>query len=105
MIFRSKRKIERAFKFYVKANEIAFEREEINLSSGEVKELVERRFVNLEQSKIGDVIGKGQYGEVFLYKTGKTKMSVIKKPKCCPSKRIMECDAGKSYQMDHMRIS
>ena len=95
MIFRSKRKIERAIEFYIRANRPAFEREEIDLSKVEVKRLVKRLFVNLEQSKLGEEIGKGHYGEVFKYKTGKSKINVIKKPKCCPSKRIMECDAGK----------
>jgi len=95
LIFRSKRKIERAIEFYIRANRPAFEREEIDLSKVEVKRLVKRLFVNLEQSKLGEEIGEGQYGEVFKYKTGKSKINVIKKPKCCPSKRIMECDAGR----------
>ena len=94
LIFRSKRKIERAFKFYIKANDIAFEREEIDLKPKEVKKLVKKFFIKLDQSKVCGEIGKGQYGEVFKYKTRKKNMSVIKKPKCCPSKKIMECDAG-----------
>ena len=101
LTFRSKRKIERAIKFYIKANDLAFEREEIDLKPKEVKKLVKKLFVNFEQSKVGGEIGKGQYGEVFKYNMGKKKMGVIKKPKCCPSKKIMECDAGITCKLYH----
>ena len=94
LIFRSKGKIERTINFYIGSNEIPFKRQEIDLSRDEVKKLMKRLFVNFQQNEVGKKIGKGQYGEVYEYKTGKAKIDVIKKPKCCPSKRIMECDAG-----------
>ena len=94
LMFRSKGKIERTINFYIRSYEIPFKRQEIDLSRDEVKQLMNRLFMNFQQNKVGKIIGKGQYGEVYEYKTGKTKIDVIKKPKCCPSKKIMECDAG-----------
>ena len=94
LIWRSKGKIERAINFYIKSYDVPFKRQEIDLSPDEVKKLMKRLFVNFQQNKVGKNIGKGQYGEVFEYKTGKTKIDVIKKPKCCPSRRIMQCDQG-----------
>ena len=99
-ILRSKGKIERTINFYIQGgyNE-KFQQQEIDLSRDEVKKLMKRLFVNFQQNKVGKNIGKGQYGEVNEYKTSKTKIDVIKKPKCCPSKRIMECDAGKNLKI------
>ena len=96
LIFRSKGKIERTINFYIRSYEIPFKRQEIDLSRDEVKQLMNRLFMNFQQNKVGKLIGKGQYGEVYQYKTGKTKIDVIKKPKCCPSNKIMECDAGEN---------
>ena len=99
-ILRSKGKIERTINFYIQGgyNE-KFKQQEIDLSRDEVKKLIKRLFVNFQQNKVGKNIGKGQYGEVNKYKTSKTKIDVIKKPKCCPSKRIMECGAGKNLKI------
>ena len=96
MIWRSKGKIERAINFYIKSNDVSFKRQEIDLSRDEVQKLMKRLFVNFQQNKVGKNIGKGQYGEVYEYQTVKTKVDVIKKPKCCPSRRIMECVQGEN---------
>ena len=100
LILRSKGKIERTINFYIQGgyNE-KFKQQEIDLSRDEVKKLMKRLFVNFQQNKVGKNIGKGHYGEVNEYKTSKTKIDVIKKPICCPSKRIMECDAGKNLKI------